>query len=96
MFASVINPGAETDLKEIAAYIEIQAQGFGSIFLAEYDKTVLHIRQFPRTTPLRRNNLRHVLIGRFQVYVVYKIYRDRIYVYRLIHAARKPSCRYKK
>jgi hypothetical protein len=95
MFSLEINPKAEAELQELATYIGTQKEGFGPLFLAEYEETVSHIRRFPKSKPIQRNKLRQALIGRFQVYILYKIYPGKIFVYRLIHAARKPSRRYK-
>lgn len=95
MLASEIDPVAEAELNEIATFFESRTPGFGSNFIADFERAVLHIRQFPKGTPIRRNKLRHVLIGRSRVYLVYKLHRDRVHVYRLIHASINPKLRYK-
>ncbi len=96
MYASVIAREAETELNELVHYIESDKKGFGLKLVAEFEQTVLHIRQFPKAAPLKRNKLRQIVVGRFQILVIYEFYRNKIHILRVIHAARRPALRYKK
>ena len=96
MYVSVIARKAEAELNQLVLYVESEKAGFGLVLLSEFEQTVLYIRQFPKAAPVRRNRLRHIVIGRFPVLIIYEFFHNKIHIIRVIHAARRPALRYKK
>lgn len=94
--ASVTLPQAEVDLDEITAYLNKERANLGLIFLKEYQECSVNISQFPNSYRLKRKGFREVQIGRFKILLIYKVHSNKVWIHRLVHAARKPGLRYKK
>lgn len=94
-FTLVIFPDAEAEVIETALYLESCSPGLGDKFLAEYEESLDYIREFAEASPIRWKKFRHILIGRFQVLIVYMIKENEVHVKRVIHSARKVNSRYR-
>lgn len=94
-YTCLIHPEAEKQLEEIAAYLEDQRPGFGLLFLKEYFDTLLYLEKFAHTQPIQRKGFRQIIVGRFEVLLVYVLAESEVMIFNVIHARRPPAKRYK-
>jgi plasmid stabilization system protein ParE len=94
-FASVTLPRAESDLNEITSYLNCQRENLGLEFLYKYKDTVASLRKYPKGFRLAKKGFREIQVGKFKYLVIYKVHSNKVWIHRLIHAARKPSKRYR-
>lgn len=88
----VVHPEADAEIEEAAAWYEARRPGLGLEFLAAVDRVVVEVGEHPVryaewTPPWRR-----VVLRRFPYLVFYEFEgRERVVVYAVAHAKRKPG-----
>jgi plasmid stabilization system protein ParE len=93
-YASVTSQQAEADLHEIGTYLNGQRENLGLVFLQKYQNELAHLCRFPASYRVKRKGFREVQIGRFKILLIYKFHSDKVWIHRLVHAARRPGRRY--
>jgi len=91
MSPAELHPQADQELSEVALYYEGQAAGLGGDFLAEFDRTLRFLLQFPvagRTLP---HGSRRLSFRRFPYHVIYRIEPDRVFILAIAHHRRRPG-----
>jgi len=85
------HPDAETELEEASLFYESQVVGLGKSFLAEVDRTISLIRDFPDAGfpvgPARRR----VLLDRFPYTIVYQRHPESVAIVAIAHQRRRPN-----
>ena len=56
---------AKVELNEAAQYYEAESTGLGGQFLAEAERTIATILEYPESSPLVRGSVRRRLLRRF-------------------------------
>lgn len=82
----IIRPRAEADLQEAWSWYESQRSGLGNEFLAEIGDALKLLEQDPKRRHLYYRNFRRLLTHRFPYKIFYLIERDRVIVFRVLHA----------
>jgi hypothetical protein len=80
---------AEDELVDAFSWHEMQAPGIGYEFLAEFDRALDRIGQYPESASANRDGMRRVLINRFPYGIWYALEED-IVVYAIAHLHREP------
>lgn len=91
MNSAEFHPGADQELGEVALYYERQADGLGRDFLAEFDRTLAFLLQFPGAGRVIGNRSRRVSLQRFPYHVIYHIDPDRVFILAVAHHRRLPG-----
>ena len=95
-FVIVIYPDAEDELKELVIYLNRHKPGLGDRLLDDYEKTLKFLEQFAEAIPKRNGNLRHVLVGKFPIMLIYIVQRRRVHIRKVIRTGRDEKSRYKR
>lgn len=87
---------AEQDIYEIGFDLESFRSGWGGAFKTEMAKAIEKISDFPRAHPRTEDGPdepenREYYISRFEIRVIYAIWRDEAVIIALIHAKQKPD-----
>lgn len=91
-----LDPEADAEIREAAAWYERQRTGLGREFLAAVDAAVQRIRQSPRRFPRletlpEEENVRRLLLHRFPYGVVYEAAENDIRILAVAHTRRRPN-----
>ncbi|MBI2435284.1 MAG: type II toxin-antitoxin system RelE/ParE family toxin [Candidatus Hydrogenedentes bacterium] len=81
---------AEIELREAHDWYEAQAAGLGEDFLAEIDRVVKRIRQYPHSCAEQSGGTRRALLTRFPYGLWYAIEIDEVVDYAVAHLHREP------
>lgn len=95
-FSIVIYPDAEDELKELINYLNGKRSGAGTQLLQEYEKTLKFLEEFAEAIPKRNGVFRHVMIGKTQIMMVYRIDRKTVRIRKILWASRAQQLRYKR
>jgi toxin ParE1/3/4 len=82
---------AQIELVDAAKYYESVSKGLGWDFIIEVKHGLKSIASHPETWAILHGDIRRILIRRFPYALLYKIKRDRIVVYAVMHLSRNPD-----
>ncbi len=82
---------AEREFTEAAEYFERESPGLGAAFIAEVERCVAGIVEYPESGSVLVGAVRRRLVRRFPYSVLYSIKTDHIRVLAVIHAKRRPT-----
>ena len=91
-----IDPNAEAEAREAAAWYEQQRSGLGLEFLAAVDEAVQRIRHDPHrfgrleTLP-EEENVRRLILDRFAYAMIYELGHEEIRLLAVAHTRRRPG-----
>lgn len=91
-----IDPSAEAELREDAAWYEEQRSGLGSEFLAAVDAGIQQIRRDPyrfariESVP-DEENVRRLQLNRFPYIIIYEVISSEVCILAVAHAHRRPG-----
>jgi plasmid stabilization system protein ParE len=64
----------------------------GDQFIADFEKAINYLSEYPLAQKIERNSLRQLKIGRFQCLIIYEVVSKKsVIVYRIIHSKMNPS-----
>lgn len=86
---------ATHDVNEIVDYLFLQGKSLPPLFQEELRDTLETLTLFPLGYRVKWKGYREVQVGRFKILVIYKVQSNKVWIHRLVHAARRPSARYK-
>lgn len=78
------------DLAEAFAYYEEQVEGLGERFLGAVDSTFNAIERYPEMFAKVHGDVRRAITSQFPYAVFYRIERQCVVVFRVLHTARDP------
>lgn len=78
------------DLAEAFAYYEELVEGLGERFLGSVDSTFDAIERYPEMFAKVYGDVRRAVLSQFPYAVFYRIERERVVVFRVLHTARDP------
>jgi plasmid stabilization system protein ParE len=86
-------PGADNDVSELAAHLEIQRTGRGTRFLSDYRTAAENIERFPQMYPLVDDEVpgvevRNAILERFELRVLYVIRQTEAVIIAVVHGRR--------
>jgi len=84
----IIRPRAEIDLIEARAWYESKRPGLSDEFLEEIRRVLTVLEEQPDRRPPYYRELRRVFTRRFPYKLFYLIERERVLVFRILHAKR--------
>lgn len=86
----VIRPEVDADLLEAETWYEDQQAGVGHEFLRAVRETMAHLPRNPLLHRVRhsRKQVRWVYPRRFPYRIVFRVIRDTVVIYAVLHAAR--------
>ena len=90
-----IQPDAEIDLEEAAAWYELQQKRLGHNFLDEVQGTFDQIENNPNLYPVVYRSIRRAIMNRFPFAVYYQLKEETVIVIAVMHGSRHPA-RWKK
>lgn len=85
------HPEAEQELIETALHYESEVAGLGSRFASEVERVVQLLLDHPELGSRLDDNLRHFILRRFPLSVVYAGSADLIYIVAIAHGSREPG-----
>lgn len=86
----LIHEAAEAEINEAADFYDLQSPGLGDAFLAEIERTIRSIVEFPEAAPLIQGRIRKRSIVKFPYSLVYSVRRDEIRILAVAHHKRRP------
>jgi len=86
-----LHPLAEQELTAVAVYYDEQARGLGADFLAEADRTLQFVVQYPGVGRQLPDSSRRVSLRRFPYHPNYRLDPDRLFVLAFAHDRRRPG-----
>ena len=86
-----IRPEAEYDLKDAYAYFELCRTGLGADFILCIEESLSKISRNPEQYPIIHKALRRTLVRRFPYGIFYKVHRNIVIVFAIMHCAREPK-----
>ena len=91
-----IDPSAEEETREAAAWYEEQRSGLGVEFLAAVDDAVHRIRRTPESytrleTLPEEESVRRFVLSRFPYAIIYELTDDEINILAVAHTRRRPG-----
>ena len=87
----VIRPEAEADIAEAFDWYEQRRNGLGYEFLHEVGTRLRQIEENPLRHTMMYRNARQVLVRRFPYRVLYLFEADKVEVFGVVHAKRRPQ-----
>ena len=87
----IVRPRAEADLRAARDWYEAQRAGLGSAFLVEVRRALELLTEHPERRPIYYRNFRRLLTRRFPYKLFYVLEKDRVVVFRILHAQRDHS-----
>jgi plasmid stabilization system protein ParE len=78
------------DLAEALAYYDELVEGLGERFLGSVDSTFDAIERYPEMFAKVYGDVRRAVLSQFPYAVFYRIERERVVVFRVLHTARDP------
>jgi plasmid stabilization system protein ParE len=87
----IIEPAAEAETNEAAAYYEAQREGLGQEFLREVTRTLDIASENPLLyARVHRKPLRKAPVSRFPYVIYYRIETDHLRIIAILHGRRHP------
>ena len=86
----VIEPLAEIDINEAVYWYESKKKGLGESFLMNFRDAMESISEFPETFRIRHKAIRAFSLDKFPYNVHYKIEKNAVHVFAVIHQKRNP------
>jgi plasmid stabilization system protein ParE len=83
------HPVARAEILEISRYIEERRTGYGQRFLRSFVRARDYLLKYPHGGPKTRGGRRKRILG-FQHDIIYRVYRDVIFIVAIAHRRRKP------
>ena len=87
----ILTPEANSDTQEVFDWYEERQAGLGWEFLESLEEAYQRIATHPSHYPIRFDNFRRILIGRFPFAVYFDHDDSKVIVYYVFHSARDPS-----
>jgi plasmid stabilization system protein ParE len=84
----ILRPDAETDVRDIHAYLENARPGMGDKFSAQLRKVLTQIESMPAMFAVVWKDVRAVRLRRFRFVVYYVVFSDRAEVLAVMHGGR--------
>lgn len=85
----VIPESVYLELQEISIYYESKQKGLGLKFIISWETAMQHLGEAPLLYQKKQKSLRTIRLTRFPYILVFEIIKQKIYIYRLIHAQRQ-------
>jgi plasmid stabilization system protein ParE len=85
------HPLADQELSAAARFYHRQAQGLGSDFLDEVERTEALLVAFPHTGRPLRGAIRRLGVRRFPFDLIYEVHSDELWILAVAHQRRKPG-----
>jgi len=85
------DPAARAELRAASRWYEQRRPGLGPEFARAVSRTILRIRQLPRSAPLTVAGARRARVERFPFGVVYLLHEDALIVIAIAHEHRTPD-----
>lgn len=82
----LIRPRAEEDLREARRWYEERRQGLGDELVDALRRAIRSLEDDPERGPFYYREFRRLLTRRFPYKVFYLVERDRVVVFRILHA----------
>jgi len=82
----LIRSRAEADLREARRWYEEQRRGLGNEMVAAVRQAIRSLEEDPERRPYYYREFRRLLTRRFPYKVFYLVERDRVVVFRILHA----------
>ena len=90
-YALRLRPELVEDVREAFGWYEAAAIGLGYEFLRSYFAAVAGLNRHPLTYRKAYQSFRRVLLGRFPYALYFRVERDSVVAFLLIHGARDPG-----
>jgi plasmid stabilization system protein ParE len=87
----IVRPAAETDIREIYAYLQSIRIGLGDQFSARLREVLDRVETNPASCGVVWEDVRAVRIRKFQYVVYYVVFADRVEVLAVLHGSRHES-----
>jgi len=89
-FKVYLRAEAEADLKDAAAWYELQRKGLGQEFLDDVLRTFDQISVNPNLYPIVHRKTRRLVVNRFPFGIYYRVERTSAVVVAVMHGSRHP------
>jgi hypothetical protein len=94
-FTLIIPEIVEEEIDEASVYYNKKQEGLGNKLYEDVTSTLIFLEKNPLSFQKSRRDYRHALLKKFPYLVIYKVYKDKILIFRFINARKHPVKRYK-
>ena len=95
IFLVLIPEKVYEELNRVFGYYEERQPGLGEKFLDDWEETMNHLEKRPFIHQLQFKKYRSLQFNKFPFLIIYKVEKESILIYKLIHTKRNPYRRYK-
>lgn len=96
IYQVIVPESVYLELKETSFYYESKQKDLGLKFILNWETAMEQLKEAPLLYPKKHKRLRTIKINKFPYLLVFEIIGDKIYIFRLTHAKRKPKRIYRK
>jgi len=82
---------AKVELNEAAQYYDAESPGLGAAFLAEAERSVTAILQYPDSGRAVRGSVRQRLLRRFPYGLLYRVRGEQVRILTVMNLRRRPA-----
>jgi len=82
---------AKVELNEAAQYYEAESAGLGAAFLAEAERSVAAILEYPESSPIVRGSVRRRILRRFPYGLLYRMRGEQLRILAVMNLRRRPA-----
>jgi plasmid stabilization system protein ParE len=82
---------AKVELKEAAQYYEAKSTGLGGAFVAEAERSVAAILEYPKSSPIARGSIRRRVLRRFPYGLLYRVRGQQLRILAVMNLRRRPA-----
>jgi plasmid stabilization system protein ParE len=87
----VLLQAAESEYLTYATYYENQQSGFGERFVEEFTAQLVYLQQYPFAFQYKWRKYRVAFMPHFPCMIVYRIHKNSIVVYAVLHNRQSPK-----
>ena len=82
---------AKVELNEAAQYYEAESPGLGAAFLAEAERSVASLLEYPESGPIVSGSVRRQLLRRFPYGLLYRVRGEQLRILAVMNLRRRPA-----
>lgn len=95
MFTVIVSPAARAELLAATIFLEQNRSGYGEKFANAYEDALKILQILPYSNRIRYRKARALGISGFSYLITYKVYKDSVFVQKLVHMKRSVRKQYK-
>ena len=95
-FTLLVHDSVFAEINDATLYYEDKQIGLGKKLYEDFEDSLMQIEERPLSFQKTKNNYRHTLLDKFPYLILFRVYENKILVYKFIHAKQHPAKHHKK